>query len=243
MLFKVREIIIKKKNENTKINGFALVPLYERLKTKDCEESNLEKIPYQITGVQLILKSRDVEKSYRTAFINFRSLLDENRFQVKPHRDDINYVNRLTFSKTKMIEQHNIQGVYVETQFKNVIADDLNSDFICTGIYNDDEIYSTLRETNMVAMNSCPIDFLGLMELPEINDDWFQRYRKEYTLDDSSDKINLELEKALHRNYKRYFSCWEILKGEAMINQVGLNINHENRDQYKIIHVFKRLNA
>lgn len=50
-----------------------------------------------------MIKLKETEKT-NTAFVNFRSLLDENKYEVTNHRDDINYVNRLTFTKTKFIE-------------------------------------------------------------------------------------------------------------------------------------------
>lgn len=50
-LFKVREVVLKKRDESTKILRFTIVPLYERLKPRKSEEDDLSKIPYQITGV------------------------------------------------------------------------------------------------------------------------------------------------------------------------------------------------
>lgn len=102
-MFKIRDVILKRRNEYSKISRFALVPLYERLRPKDSEGAEMNEIPYQITGVQLMLKCMETDRN-STAFINFRNLLNDQKFEVSHQNDEINYTNRLTLTKTKIIE-------------------------------------------------------------------------------------------------------------------------------------------
>ena len=69
-------------------------------------------------------------------------------------------------TRTKVIDQHKLSGVYVETQFKNQRDADLMSDYVNIGIFNDWESFEILREANFIGLNSIPIDFISLMDLP-----------------------------------------------------------------------------
>ena len=62
-----------------------------------------------------------------------------------------------------------------------------------------------------------PIDFIGLMDLPEINDEWFQLQKNltqniAFEEQQSNEKLKLEASTML-KNYKRYFNAYEILNG------------------------------
>ena len=60
--------------------------------------------------------------------------------------------------------------MYAETQFKHQINDDTTSDFVNSKIFRNSQSHSILREANINALNSIPRDFIGLMDVPQIND-------------------------------------------------------------------------
>jgi hypothetical protein len=66
------------------------------------------------------------------------------------------------------------------------------------------------------------LDFLGLMDLPQINVQWYQREGQQFNLDDYSKQVILKAEDIIHKNQKRYFNAWEFLNGYQMMNQIGL---------------------
>lgn len=104
--------------------------------------------------------------------MNFRNLINDEIYDVSNQYDEFNFNNKFTLCKAKIIDQHDIQGVYVETQFKHLIKNDLTSDYVNSRIFDNSQSYRLLRETNINALNSFPNDFLGLMEVPEINNEW-----------------------------------------------------------------------
>lgn len=77
-------------------------------------------------------------------------------------------------SRTKLIKQHLLSGAYVETQFKHRQKGILTSDYINSSLFDDQQSYEILKEANMNAFNSLPIDYVALMDVPEIIDKWFQ---------------------------------------------------------------------
>lgn len=70
-------------------------------------------------------------------------------------------------------------------------------------------------------MNSFPIDYIGLMDLPEINKEWFISESQEFNIDQVSKPL-LDTDDLFHKNYKRYFCAHEILNGFQMLNRIGL---------------------
>lgn len=87
--------------------------------------------------------------------------------------NEVNFHKRMFLSTTKIINQQFISGVYAETQFKHIIDDDLTSDTINSKIFKNSQSFSLLREANMNVLNSIPLDFIGLMDMPLINHEWY----------------------------------------------------------------------
>lgn len=96
------------------------------------------------------------------------------------------------------------------------------SDYINAG-YSDWESYEILREANAKLFNSLPLDFVALINLPMLDDQWYQ----EKTKDKNKKKKNrfplspLEIFKF---NYKKLFSAMEVLDGQGLFESIGLNI-------------------
>lgn len=61
-----------------------------------------------------------------------------------------------------------MKGIFVETQFKHTVANDFQSDFVNSDIFSDWESYQILNEANHNLLNSLPIDFIGIMDVPQI---------------------------------------------------------------------------
>lgn len=175
---------------------------------------------YQITGIQLILdfkQNAKVESEYTC--LNFRSLLNSEIYNdLTDQIEEYNYNNKLTLVKAKQIDQHDVQGVFVESQFKHQIRGDLTSDYVNSRIFDNNQSYQLLRETNVNALNSFPNDFVGLMDVREINNEWLQRDRTEFNIEDMKRYIPLKVEDILYRNYKRYFNAWEFMNGFQILN-------------------------
>ena len=97
-------------------------------------------------------------------------------------------------------------------------------------------------------MNSLPIDIIGFMDLPEINDRWFrEHYSKLLDLENLSKKPILNAELVFQKNYKRFFNAMELLNGFQMLNRIGLEElgdkdTKEIRDPEDIIQIFAKLN-
>ena len=168
-----------------------------------------------------------------------------------------------------------MEGIVVETEFRHQRLkelredeevephkrkEDLRSDYVNSGIFNDLESYRILEEVNNNALNSMPLDIMGLMDVPEINDEWFQLEQgsKGMAIDDSSSKSLLSAEVMFNKNYKRYFCPIELLNGYQMLNRIGIykqedfdttlgDINQDdetriNRDPQKIVDIFSKVN-
>ena len=188
----MRELIFKKIKRFQSIQKYSLVPLYEKLQLKSPDEqqrvgNDPKKLAYKITGVQLLITKKNIGGLTANCYYDFRSLMDANKYEMQ--EQTVNYKNRLTVSRTKIIDQHHMEGIVVETEFRHQRLkelkegeevephkrkEDLRSDYVNSGIFNDLESYRILEEVNNNALNSMPLDIMGLMDVPEINDEWFQ---------------------------------------------------------------------
>lgn len=85
----------------------------------------------------------------------------------------------------------------------------MTSDYLNSGIFNEWESYEILREANFSCLNSLPLDFLALMDHPDINHFWFQIQ--------NSKSVNFEsplnTTELMNNNFKRFFSPSELLGG------------------------------
>ena len=52
-------------------------------------------------------------------YLEFRNLLDENLYEITDQDLEINLEGRFTVSRTKMIHQHHLEGIFAETEFKH----------------------------------------------------------------------------------------------------------------------------
>lgn len=48
------------------------------------------------------------------------------------------------------------------------------SDHVNSDMFNEWESFEILREANTSCLNSMPLDIVALMDVPEINHDWYQ---------------------------------------------------------------------
>lgn len=153
-----------------------------------------------------------------------------------------------------IIDQHYLEGVFAETEFRHQRPgkSEKRSDYVNSTIFNDLESFRILEEVNTQALNSFPIDILGLMDLPEINHDWYQfEFNKGFSDDTQAKSLTAEV--MFQYNYKRYFNPIELLNGYQMLNRIGLQQYSEhgtvlpedeqiNRDPQKIVDIFTKLN-
>jgi hypothetical protein len=73
-----------------------------------------------------------------------------------------------------------------------------------------------------------PIDFVALMDVPQMIDEWYQSI-KNMSMDLSqNNRVPLTADDLLHNNYKRYFSACELLNGNQLFVKYGLDEDKYN---------------
>lgn len=94
------------------------------------------------------------------------------------------------------------------------------------------------------------------MDLPQINQEWFQKANSQRFkgYEQSSQIKTLKTDILIGKNYKRFFYVWEILEGYNMLNQIGYrddqthfmnnksNGTNQTRDPQQIVLIFQGLN-
>lgn len=170
LLIKHRDVILKMRSNYDSIGRYMIVPLYEKPQSRG-QIPMINKQGFLITGVQLIIQYKYGKKKSVICYQNFRNSINTDLYDVEGVF--FNFNNKFTRSRTRVIEQHHFNGIYAETEFKHQRGLDLLSDHINSQLFNNNESNHILSIVNNQALNSFPLDFLGLMDLPQINKNWF----------------------------------------------------------------------
>ena len=68
---------------------------------------------------------------------NFRSLINDSIYDVPDQKSELNYNNQLIVSRSKLIDDHQMEGIYVESEFRHQCEGDLRSDYVHSGIFDE----------------------------------------------------------------------------------------------------------